>query len=142
MISLLLLAAICHAQALKATVDRSQKYTMNLTFRQAGLTGICLLRDDGDLVLGSIVNEFGIKAFDFIYDKEKDRTKLANVLKMLDKWYLKRVIAADLSCLLREHNKPRQLRKRTLVCEVGKVRLENHKYDITYTFEPIDETER
>ena len=61
---------------------------------------------------------------------------------MLDKWYLKRVVAADLSRLLRTHNKRRQLRRRTLVCEGGKVRLENRKYDITYTFEPIDDVER
>lgn len=142
LISIVMLAGVCHAQALTAGGDRARQYAMSLTFHQAGLTGICLLRNDGDRILGCVVNEFGIKAFDFIYDKQKGRTKLTNVLKMLDKWYLKRVAAADFSCLLRGHNKRRHLRRRTLVCEGGKVRLENRKYDITYTFEPIDDVER
>ena len=61
---------------------------------------------------------------------------------MLDKWYIKKVIAADFSVLIRKYNKPRHLRRRCLCCEDGKVRLENRKYDIIYKFEPIDHVER
>lgn len=141
LISVLLCVVACYSQALNVS-SQSQKYTISITLSRAGITGICVLRDDGNQVVGSIVNEFGIKAFDFVYDKKKDKTKLRNVIKMLDKWYIKKVIAADFSVLIRKYNKPRHLRRRCLCCEDGKVRLENRKYDIIYKFEPIDHVER
>ena len=101
-----------------------------------------MVRDDGNQVVGSIVNEFGIKAFDFVYDKKKNKAKLKNVIEMLDRWYIKKVVAADLSVLIRKHNKPRHLRKRSLCYDENKVRLENRKYDIIYKFESLDHAER
>lgn len=141
LISVLLWVVTCYSQALDVS-SQSQKYTISITLSRAGITGICVLRDNGGQVVGSVVNEFGIKAFDFVYDKKKDKTKLKNVIKMLDKWYIKKVIAADFSVLIRKHNKSRHLRKRNLCCDGGKVKLENRKYDIIYKFESIDHVER
>lgn len=89
--------------------------------------------------MGSAINEFGIKGFDFILDKQKGKVKLRNVVKFLDKWYIKRVLRADLALLLRESNTPRQMRKRKLDIVDGRIILENHRYHITYQFKPLNE---
>ena len=59
LISVLLCVVACYSQALNVS-SQSQKYTISITLSRAGITGICVLRDDGNQVVGSIVNEFGI----------------------------------------------------------------------------------
>ncbi|WP_455629744.1 hypothetical protein [Parabacteroides sp.] len=142
LISFLLIAVLCYSQALKVSSLHSQKYGVSITFSNASITGICILRDYGEQIVGSVINEFGIKAFDFIYDKKKDKAKLKNTIKILDKWYIRKVISGDLSVLVRDRNKQSQLRKRILISEYGHVRLENRKYHIIYKFSPINDIER
>ncbi len=139
LISLSLATLSIQAQALTAQADSVTKYTMDISFGEAGFTGICLLRDNGTEIVGSAINEFGIKGFDFILDKQKGKVKLRNVVKFLDKWYIKRVLRADLALLLRESNTPRQMRKRKLDIVDGRIILENHRYHITYQFKPLNE---
>lgn len=142
LISLLLTVLSLQAQALKAQADSVTRYAMDISFRGAGLTGICLLKDNGDKIMGSAINEFGIKGFDFVLDKGKGKVKLKNVIKFLNKWYIKRVLRKDLALLLRENNTPRQLGKRKLNVEKDGVCLENSKYHIIYKFKPLNEIER
>ena len=142
LISLLFAVLTLQAQTLKVRADSVTRYAMDISFREAGLTGVCLLKDNGTKVVGSAINEFGIKGFDFIMDKEKGKVKLKNVIKFLNKWYIKRVLRNDLALLLREYNTPKQLKKRKLNVEQGLVCLENTKYHITYKFKPLNETER
>lgn len=141
LISVLFFSVVCQAQALQAQSVQSQKYSVSIDMDRAHITGICVLRDTGDEVVGSLINEFGIKAFDFVYDKRKDKTKLKNVIKMLNKWYIKKVLCTDLSVLFREKNNSKQLRKRRLSCEDAIVELENIKYNITYKFQSINAIE-
>ena len=142
LISLLFASLALQAQALKAQANSVTRYAMDISFREAGLTGVCLLKDNGPEVVGSTINEFGIKGFDFILDKEKGKVKLKNVMKFLNKWYIKRVLRNDLAVLLREYNTPKKMKKRKLSVEQGLVCLENIKYHITYKFKPLNETER
>lgn len=142
LISFLLIVVLCYSQALRVSSLHSQKYGVSITFSGASITGICVLRDNGEQIVGSVINEFGIKAFDFIYDKKKDKTKLKNTIKMLDRWYIRKVISGDLSVLVRVRNKQSQLRKRVLFSEPSHVWLENKKYHIIYKFNPINDIER
>ena len=141
LISVLFFSVVCQAQALQVQSVQSQKYSVSIDMDRAHITGICVLRDKGDEVVGSLIHEFGIKAFDFGYDKRKDKTKLKNVIKMLNKWYIKKVLCTDLSVLFREKNNSKQLRKRRLSCEDAIVELENIKYNITYKFQSINAIE-
>ena len=68
LISVLFFSVVCQAQALQAQSVQSQKYSVSIDMDRAHITGICVLRDKGDEVVGSLINEFGIKAFDFVYD--------------------------------------------------------------------------
>lgn len=143
LISFFFAMLVCEAQVLKLPTGKSGKYAMNIIMdKRGGVTGICILRDSGAEVFGSVVNEFGIKAFDFVYNKKKDKTKLRNVIKMLNKWYIRKIVSNDLSVVVRGNNTEKQLRKRRLTCGGDSIVLENTKYNITYKFHRIDDTEQ
>lgn len=143
LISLFFAVLAGKAQALELPAGEPGKYAMSISIgKRGGVTGICILRDSDAEVLGSVVNEFGIKAFDFVYNKKKDKTKLRNVIKMMNKWYIRKIVGSDLSVVIRENNTEKQLRKRRLTCGGDSIILENMKYNITYKFHRIDDTEQ
>ncbi len=94
------------------------------------VSGICVMHNDGEEVKASIFNEFGISAIDFIYYPQKDKVKIADVMAMLDKWYIRKLLKKDLLKVV--HN----LRQ-------GKGEYRNEKYKIDYKFSLLkDDTER
>ena len=105
------------------------------------ITGICMMNMEPDgRIVGTIVNEFGLKAFDFTYHAGK--TKIINAMGPLDKWYVKRVLRGDFSFILTHirHNRDAVHRKRSIaVLPNGHVRMKNHRYGISYTFIPMRE---
>lgn len=139
---LLVLSTKSFAQSLRLSPDSTTSYSMIFEFRKYNVSGLCVLRDDRQTVSGSCVNEFGIKIFDFKYDKRKSKVKLTDVFKAMDKWYIKRIVGSDLAILLRKGNTERQLRKHTLQISVDSVILTNQKYKLRYKFIPLYETER
>lgn len=141
-ISFFVLSLSGMAQALDVSDSCASKYSVSISFRGVTITGLCILRDYGDEVIGSVVNEFGIKAFDFVFNKDKGKTKLQNVIKMMNKWYIKKVISSDLSTLLRSENTENKMKCRTIVKENGILTLNNNKYKINYKFIPINDTEQ
>lgn len=75
------------------------RYRINIALPRADLSGILAFRqsDDGT-VAGTLINEFGVRAFDFISDA--NGTRLSNTVPMMDKWYIRRAIAADIGFIL------------------------------------------
>ena len=89
---------------------------MQIEVKKAYISGICgMLFEDGKLK-ACVVNEFGLSAMDFEYDP--------HVIKKLDHWYIKRFLKRDLRILI--HNLRQGINK-----------YENTKYEITYTFQPL-----
>ena len=112
------------AQTLPSSEGERARYSVQIEIKKAYISGICgMLFEDGKLK-ACVVNEFGLSAMDFEYDPQKDKVKIINVIKKLDHWYIKRVLKRDLRILI--HN----LRQ-------GIYRHENTKYEITYTFQPL-----
>ncbi|MDO4164503.1 MAG: hypothetical protein Q4D56_08985 [Bacteroides sp.] len=114
-------------------------YSIYISFPKGNtLSGVCVTRmeQNGDGAL-SIVNEFGIKAFDALYTADKDKLKLQNVIKMLDKWYMRRVIAKDMALILNPHKKIPKSRTVSRP-EDGSILLTNKRFKITYQLQPID----
>lgn len=74
----------------------SKKYGFNLNYKGGGLSGFMLLSDRDDYVAGSIVNEFGFSAVDFLYQKKTDKVKLLSIIKFLDKWYIRPTLRNDI----------------------------------------------
>lgn len=79
--------------------DESTRYTVAITFKTASFSGICVVKNIGTQIAGTIVNEFGIRAFDFTMSQDRRRVKLLAVMKPLDKCLIRKAIARDLKRL-------------------------------------------
>ena len=51
---------------------------------------------EADVYHGVLFNEFGITALEFTYQPQTKKVELIEVIAMLDKWYIRRVLKNDL----------------------------------------------
>lgn len=102
----------------------TNRYSAYIEFKQGYLSGMCILKNKNDTIMGSIFNEFGISALDFTCDLKKEEIKLLNVVSVLDKWYMKKVLKEDLLQLI-------------LAVRNGKQSYQDTKYGITITLTPM-----
>ena len=108
---------------------QKSKYAATIEMNKGYVSGICFLSEEGDTIKGSIFNEFGISVLDFTYLRSKHQVKLENVIKMLNKWYIRRLLKSDLRKVI--HN-----------LQQGEGEYRNEKYKIDYKFSELkDETE-
>ena len=98
-ISLLLLSLLA-MPASAATFPESDgdhvRYNAVIEMGRGYVSGVCILARDGETVRGCLFNEFGISALAFEYDTATDKVKLTDVIKMLNKWYIRRTLRQDL----------------------------------------------
>lgn len=101
-VSLLMMAMAepLHAQDTFPRAGTDMQYSAAIETSRAYISGICIIQNNGTEARGSLFNEFGISALDFTYNISSHKVKLHSVAKMLDKWYIKRVIRKDLSQLM------------------------------------------
>lgn len=92
---------------------------------KGSVSGVCIMVNECDTVRGAIVNEFGITALNFTYTPADDKVRLSSVVAMLDKWYIRNVLAKDLRELLH-------------AIRQGRTAYSDEKYHITYTLSPMD----
>ena len=94
------------------------EYAVTLDFGRAHLTGVCVAKClDGEIV-GTLMNEFGIRAFDFRCNPHGGRVELSNLTAMLDRWYIRRTLRRDLALLLRCGAPDRPLKHRGRLLEL------------------------
>ena len=84
------------AQSLLPNEGDSKEYQMTINMPKAYISGICVMANDGARVNGSIFNEFGLCMLSFSYLIEKDKVKILSAMKMINKWYIKRILRKDL----------------------------------------------
>ena len=72
-------------------------YRVVLKTPDNSISGLCILKKNGDEWRGTLINELGAKAFDFLITTEK--CELLNVVSLMDKWYIIKTVAADLHFL-------------------------------------------
>ncbi len=107
---------------------------------KAGFTGMLLMHRNGNEIAGSLINEFGFSAFDFIYHPETNKVKLVNITDFLNKWYIRRVLRTDLAyCLGTLFNQPSDKRKGYTIESAanGTTRIVNNKRKLAYSFSPL-----
>ncbi len=85
-----------YAQSLLPNEGDSKEYQMTINMPKAYISGICVMANDGERVNGSIFNEFGLSMLSFSYLIEKDKVIILSAMKMINKWYIKRVLRKDL----------------------------------------------
>ena len=127
-ISLLLALPInVQAQTTFPSADGERaKYAAYIEMPKAYVSGICVLLQEDGLIKGSLFNEFGITALDFTYNPQRDKIKLHSVMKMMDKWYIRKVLKKDL----------RQVMK---TLKEGQTEYTNQRRHIVYRFHGIEE---
>ena len=103
------------------------------------ITGICMVSQSPDgQTTGTIVNEFGVKAFDFIISKGK--VKIINVIKPLDRWYIRKVLKKDFGFTFQHIPEGKDIsvgKRRITFRENGDIAIDNDRYNIHYVFTPI-----
>ncbi|MBQ8050051.1 MAG: hypothetical protein IJ197_00570 [Bacteroidaceae bacterium] len=125
------------AQALFTFDDEGMARThLELSAHGRDITGLCLMRQSEDTLRGSVINEFGIKAFDFTYREGK--TKLMNVASFLNKWYIRRTLQRDLSFLFSQTTSCCR-GQRSVEKNGDTVSLVNKRHKLTYRFRNLDE---
>lgn len=113
-----------------------REYTSTIQFNRNTLSGICIVKKEENKYIGTFINEFGIKAFDFIYDHKRKNVKILNTIEFLNKWYIKRVIRKDLKFLFT--NKCNFKKKnREIAYSDSCIILTDNKYNIQYSFKPL-----
>jgi hypothetical protein len=127
-LAILLCANSLSAQQLLPVEEGERKqFSAYIEMPRGYVSGICILLRDGQQIKGSIFNEFGISAIDFSYDEQRDKVKLYEVVKMLNRWYIKRVIRRDLRELIHQ-------------MQQGKPEYTDIKHNISFKLSPLNDT--
>lgn len=138
-ISLLICSVALWAQAPLLQLDGKRYYRVTIAARGAELTGICIIKTDTTGSRGVVVNEFGIHALDFTLSPDRRKVKLLNLVSAMNRWYIKRVVRADLKFLFGATQNPQRKGRRTVTVDVDRtVTLVNSKYGLKYSFLEID----
>ncbi len=114
--------AVCYPDSAGSKV----KYSATIEMRKGYMSGICILLNDGKEIKGCLFNEFGISALDFIYNPEKKKVKLLSVIKMLNKWYIKKVLKKDLVNVMEN-------------LRYGKMTYRDERFKIDYKFTLLED---
>ncbi len=120
---------VCQAQTYYPTEENPKVNASAMIEMGKGyISGVCMLKKDGDMILGSIFNEFGISALSFTYDEDRQKVKLFDVVSFMDKWYIRKVMRKDLAKWMEELKK-------------GNDSYVNEKRNITYKLLPLTNEE-
>ena len=146
LISLFLICFSITCIAQKNDSVQQEEYGLLMKARGHDITGLCIIstsKENG--IVGTIVNEFGIKVFDFTYCDGKAR--ILNVIAPLDKWYIRKVLRRDFRFILSNidniHSRKNIIEKKCsmTILANGDVEMDDLKYKIIYTFTRIKEDE-
>ena len=110
--------------------DRMDRYKVQIDIQDAYLSGVCIIRDVEGLLTGAVVNEFGVSAVTFRYNKTKDKVKILSLAAALKRPGVKVLLKNDLRNIMRDY----------CLSEVGFKTVyiyENPKYRMKYNFTPI-----
>ncbi len=119
----------------------TERCMFDISMEKGHLSGIMITKDRDDAIVGTMINEFGITALSFIYDKHSQKIKLENVIGFMNKWYIKRVLKGDIKyCLHILYDMPVKENNNYVVSKTDNgISIINSKRKITYSFSPIQE---
>lgn len=90
-------------------------------------------------IVGTIVNEFGVKVLDFTLKGGK--AQIFNLIKPLDKWYIRKMLRRDFKIILSNIFNPKNFIEKKMECVVqdeNEIKFINHRLAIEYIFTPIE----
>lgn len=110
------------------SIGSKARYAATIEMGKGYVSGIFVLAvdDEGEGYKGVLFNEFGITAMELTYGGPGTKGKLLHVIKMLDKWYIKRVLRRDMAHVIDNIFN-------------GFSTYRDEKYHITYKFVKLDD---
>lgn len=112
---------IAQQTPLSDSIGCKTKYATTIELSKGYLSGITIMVREADVYHGVLFNEFGITALEFTYQPQTKKVELIEVIAMLDKWYIRRVLKNDLQHVMENLMK-------------GNPTYKNEKYHISYKF--------
>ena len=141
-ILLLLCYLPCKAEDIKENTSfpvGEMEFNMLIQYKDQEVTSLCILEVQEDhSIVGTVINEFGIKVFDFTFSNGK--AKILNVLGPLNKWYIRNVIRGDFTFLLKNlplHQNVKEKKRSLYYLNDNEIKCVNEKYKIIYTLTPM-----
>lgn len=119
---------IAQQTPLSDSIGCKTKYATTIELSKGYLSGITVMVREADVYHGVLFNEFGITALEFTYQPQIKKVELIEVIAMLDKWYIRRVLKNDLQHVMENLMK-------------GNPTYKNEKYHISYKFSVMSNDE-
>ena len=113
---------------LSDSIGCKTRYATTIELSKGYLSGITIMVREADVYHGVLFNEFGITALEFIYQPQTKKVELIEVIAMLDKWYIRRVLKNDLQYVMENLMK-------------GNPTYKDEKYHISYKFSVMSNDE-
>ena len=119
---------IAQQTPLSDSIGCKTKYATTIELSKGYLSGITIMVREADVYHGVLFNEFGITALEFTYQPQTKKVELIEVIAMLDKWYIRRVLKNDLQHVMENLMK-------------GNPTYKDEKYHISYKFSVMSNDE-
>ena len=113
---------------LSDSIGCKTRYATTIELSKGYLSGITIMVREADVYHGVLFNEFGITALEFTYQPQTKKVELIEVIAMLDKWYIRRVLKSDLQHVMENLMK-------------GNPTYKDEKYHISYKFSVMSNDE-
>ena len=113
---------------LSDSIGCKTRYVTTIELSKGYLSGITIMVREADVYHGVLFNEFGITALEFTYQPQTKKVELIEVIAMLDKWYIRRVLKNDLQHVMENLMK-------------GNPTYKDEKYHISYKFSVMSNDE-
>ena len=113
---------------LSDSIGCKTRYATTIELSKGYLSGITIMVREADVYHGVLFNEFGITALESTYQPQTKKVELIEVIAMLDKWYIRRVLKNDLQHVMENLMK-------------GNPTYKDEKYHISYKFSVMSNDE-
>ena len=110
---------------LQDSLGLKARFATTIEMSKGYLSGISIIKREAHWYYGVLFNEFGITALEFTYDPYKKKIRLVQLIAMLNKWYIRRLLKKDLRYVMENLFK-------------GISMYKNEKYHISYKFLLMD----
>lgn len=118
-------SVVVNQKPLLDSLGVKEKFATTIELPNGYLSGISVIKRETLCYRGVLFNEFGITALEFTYDPYKKKIRFAQLIAMLNKWYIRRLLKKDL-CYVMEN------------LFRGISTYKNEKYHIIYQFSLMD----
>ena len=120
-------------------LGESTRLRAEITAGAMNVSGLMVVRRVDGEWRGSVVNEFGVRAFDFTLSADRRKVRVLNAIGPLRRRMVRRTLQNDLAFLFGARGEAEKKGTRTAEKAGNAYRLTNARRGITYVFSEISE---